>query len=93
MRELRLFKNCQGFTFKQSLRNRVTCWALGDVLTFEYCCQATSKLDPFFRRSVIEERYGELVERRSRVCGGGCVACRRKTAHIQAVWGQVLGTE
>eukprot|EP00957_Ditylum_brightwellii_P061463 4665208-Ditylum_brightwellii.AAC.1 len=66
MRELCLFKYRQSFTFKQSLRDRITCWALGDVLTLEYCCQATSKLDPFLWRSVIEERYGELVERRSR---------------------------
>eukprot|EP00957_Ditylum_brightwellii_P014684 1107185-Ditylum_brightwellii.AAC.1 len=71
MCELRLFKNRQGFTFKQSLRGRVTCWALGDVLTFEYCFQATSKLDPFLRRSVIKERYVELVEQRSPVCRGG----------------------
>eukprot|EP00957_Ditylum_brightwellii_P104994 8002693-Ditylum_brightwellii.AAC.1 len=71
MRELRLLKNHQGFTFKQSLCDRITCWALGDVLAFEYCCQATSKHDPYLRRSVIKERYRELVEQRSRVCWGG----------------------
>eukprot|EP00957_Ditylum_brightwellii_P194055 14778802-Ditylum_brightwellii.AAC.1 len=71
MRELHLLKNHQGFIFKQGLHDRITCWALGGVLTFEYCCQATLKLDPFLWRSVIEERYGELVDQRSRVCRGG----------------------
>eukprot|EP00957_Ditylum_brightwellii_P152947 11641718-Ditylum_brightwellii.AAC.1 len=49
MRELRLFKNSQG---------------LGDVLAFQYCRQATSKLDPFLWQSVVKESYGELVERK-----------------------------
>eukprot|EP00957_Ditylum_brightwellii_P089107 6785461-Ditylum_brightwellii.AAC.1 len=59
---LRLLEDCQHVALKKGLCNRVTCKALGNVLALKYCLETTSELDPLLRRSLIKERYGELVD-------------------------------
>eukprot|EP00957_Ditylum_brightwellii_P163623 12457918-Ditylum_brightwellii.AAC.1 len=64
-----LFEHGECITLEKSIRHRVACWTLCDVLTLKHRQKPMSKLDPLFRSSFIKEGYGKLINWRCGICG------------------------
>ena len=85
-----LFEHGECITLEKCLRHCVACWALRDVLTLKHRQKPTSELDPLFRRSLIKEGYGKLVDWRVGVHWSGTKLVGVVLAFLQVPGGRSL---